>query len=185
MALEPLATMADLSDRGILDGHRAAALKVASAAVREAADAVISQTVSTMTITARHDTHLPLPGPIAAVSSITIGGAAVTGFSIEPDGLTYYRGWGLGDVTVTFTHGLVEVPADIVDLTCNLAKAWLDHVAAGSGTTAGLKSVRLDDAAEDYDAESAGQVSPVYIPEITRRHLRARFGGGAKVVSTR
>lgn len=185
MALAPLATVADLADRGILDGYREVALKVASAAVREAADAVISQTTTTMTLTARHDTHLALPGPITAVSSITMAGAAVTGYTIEPDGLTYCRGWGSGNVVVTFTHGLAEVPDDIVDLTCSLAKAWLDHVAAGGGSIAGLASVRLDDAAESYTDEAAGQVSPVFIPAITRTHLRARFGGGAKVVSTR
>jgi hypothetical protein len=85
---------------------------------------------------------------------------------------------------VTFTHGLAVVPADIVDLTCVLAKAWLDHVADGGTSTAGLKSVRIDDAAEGYTDEAAGQVSPVFIPEVTRRWLAARFSGGVAVVET-
>lgn len=185
MALAPLATTADLSDRNITQGALDVALKVASAAIREAADAVISQTESTLTFPARHDTLLPLPGPIAAVTSVTVAGVAITAYEIEPEGLYLARGWGGGDISVTFTHGLPAVPDDIVDLTCNLAKAWLDHAAGGGGSTAGLKSVRLDDAAEGYSDESAGQVSPVFIPEITRNHLRARFGGGAKVVATR
>lgn len=186
MALAPLATVADLSARGITAGESAdTALKVASAAVREAADAVISRTTTTLTFSARHHTFLPLPGPVTAVSEVTVGGAAVTAYELEVDGLHYSRGWGAGDVSVTFTHGLAEVPADIVDLTCNLAKAWLDHVAAGGGSTAGLISVRLDDAAEGYTDEAAGQVSPVFIPKATCDWLRARFGGGATVVSTR
>lgn len=185
MALAPLATTADLSARGITEGELTTALSVASAAVREAADAVISQTTSTLTFPARHATFLPLPKPVTAVSDATVGGVAIDGYEIEPDGLYLCRGWGSGGVSITFTHGLAEVPADIVDLTCNLAKAWLDHSATGGGSTAGLTSVRLDDAAEGYSDESAGQISPVYIPEVTRRWLRARFGSGAEVVSTR
>jgi hypothetical protein len=76
------------------------------------------------------------------------------------------------------------VPADIVDLTAQLATAWLRHQSEGGGSTAGLTSARLDDAAETYSAESAGQVSPVYIPAVTRQWLAARFGGGAMVVET-
>ena len=185
MALAPLATTADLSARGISGDQADVALAVASAAVREAADAVISQTESTLTFSARHDSFLPLPGPVASVSAVTMSGVAVTGYELEVDGLHYARGWGAGTVSVTFVHGLPEVPVDIVDMTCNLAKAWLDHSANGGGSTAGLSSVRLDDAAEDYTDEQAGQVSPVFIPKLTRQWLRARFGGGATVVSTR
>lgn len=185
MAHAPLATVADLSERGIVDDRAATALAVASAAIREAADAVISEATSTLTLRARHETFLPLPGPITAVASVTLGGAAVTAHEIDGDGLYLGSGWGRGDIVVTFTHGLPEVPADIVDLTCNLAKAWLDHATEGGGSTAGLSSVRLDDAAESYTDEHAGQVSPVFIPEITRNWLRARFGGGAAVVGTR
>jgi hypothetical protein len=83
---------------------------------------------------------------------------------------------------VTYTHGLATVPADIVDLTCSLAKAWLDHIAAGGGSVAGLASVRLDDAAESYTDEAASQISPAFIPEATRTWLAGRFGGGVEVV---
>lgn len=185
MALAPLATVADLSARGISGDQLETALEVASAVVREAADAVISQTTSTLALNARHDTLLPLPGPVTAVTEVTVGGSVVTGYELEVDGLHYARGWGSGAISVTFTHGLAEVPADVVDLTCNLAKAWLDHNAAGGGSTAGLSSVRLDDGAEAYTDEQAGQVSPVFIPALTRTWLRARFGGGVTVVSTR
>lgn len=189
MALAPLAVTADLALRGVdTDSNPprvAKALDVASAAVRDAAGAVISQVTSTLTMNALHDTFLPLPGPITDVSAATVNGAAVTSYVIEDGGLTLDGGWGAGDIEVTFTHGLAEVPEDLVDLTCNLAKAWLDHIAEGGGSTAGLTSVRVDDAAEGYTDESAGQVSPVFVPEVTRQWLVARFGGGATVVGAR
>jgi hypothetical protein len=187
MAHAPLATEADLLARWPLldDAQTTTALAVASDLVRDAAGAVISATTSTLTFNAQHDTFLRLPGPVTAVTSVTVAGVDVTGYDIEADGLHYGRGWASGTIVITFTHGLPEVPADIVDLTCNLAKAWLDHVREGGGSTAGLTSVRLDDGAEGYSDESAGQVSPVFVPDVTRQWLRARFGGGAAVVGTR
>lgn len=189
MALATLAAEADLLARGVdpaTDSTKMqTALKVASAAVRDAAGAVIGAVTSTLTLNALHDTFLPLPGPITAVSSVTVNGAAVTAYTIEDGGLSLDGGWGAGDISVTFTHGLPTVPDDIVDLTCNLAIAWLNHAALGAGSTAGLESVRIDDAAESYTDEAAGQVSPVFIPAVTRAWLAARFGGGATVVQTR
>lgn len=188
MTLTPLATSADLLVRGFAGDspeREEVALRVASAAVRDAANAVIGEVTSTLTLNALHDTFLPLPGPVTGITSVTVNGVAVTAYEVEPDGLTLNCGWGAGAIEVTFTHGLATVPDDVVDLTCTLAKSWLDHTDQGGGSTAGLKSVRLDDAAEGYTDEAAGQVSPVFIPEITRHWLAARFGGGATVVHTR
>src|SRR4051794_31253632 len=104
MAHAPLATEADLLARWEgLQGSLAVALRVASGMVREAADAVISSTTSTLTCNPRHETFLPLPGPVTAVTSATIAGAPAAGYVIEPDGLRYDRGWGSGAVSVTFT----------------------------------------------------------------------------------
>lgn len=188
MALATLAVAADLSARGVDTSNAdrvAVALEVASAAVRDAAGAVISQTTSTLTFHGHHETLLALPGPITDVAAVTIDGTAVTEYEIEHDGLYLASSWGSGDISVTFTHGLPTVPADIVDLTCQLAIAWLGHTAQGGGSTAGLTSVRIDDAAESYNDESAGQVSPAYIPSVTRQHLRARFGTAAQVIGFR
>lgn len=188
MAHAPLAVAADLTARGVDVSNTArinTALAVASAAVREAADAVISEVESTLTLRGSCDTFLQLPGPVTAVSAVTLAGAVVTAHEVETDGLYLGSGWGRGDIVVTFTHGLAEVPADIVDLTCDLAKEWLDHQDDGGGSTAGRTSLKVDDFAEGYSDESAGQVSPVYVPELTRNWLRARFGGGATVVGTR
>ena len=188
MALNPLAAVADLSARGVYisDNEKAAtALEVASAAIREAAGAVISQVESTLTFNPLYDTFLPLPGPITAVSEVTVNGVPTTSYDIEDGGLRLSSGWAAGEVVVTFTHGLATDPADIVDLTCQLAISWLEHAASGGGSTAGLASARVDDAAETYTDEAAGQISPVFIPAVTRTWLANRFGGGAQVVSFR
>lgn len=191
-ALDPLATTADLSARGITEpsGSLATALAVASAAVRDAAGVAISEQTSTVRVNAGSGNLLGLPGLVTGVASVSVDGTTVsaTDYEVLSNGLWRHCGWSACGrpipVTVTYTHGLATVPEDIVDLTCNLAKAWLDHLAAGSGSTAGLKSVKVDDAAESYSDESAGQVSPTYIPEVTRNWLARRFGGGVEVVET-
>lgn len=190
MALAPLASTADLSDRGITTGNLAKALDVASAAVRDAAGSAISEETSTVVVNAGRGNLLGLPGPVTAVTSVSVDGTALVAddYEVLPNGLWRFCGWTVCgrpvQVSVVYTHGLAAVPDDIIDLTCMLAKAWLDHVAAGGGSTAGLTSARVDDAAETYSDESAGQISPVYIPEVTRNWLARRFGGGVEVVET-
>lgn len=187
MELAPLATAADLSARGITTGNIDRALEVASAVIRDAAGVPISRVTATVTVPAPvGDTLLSLPGPISSIASVEVDGTPVTDYINAVNALWRSGGWASAPVPVkvTYTFGLGTVPADIVDLTCNLAKAWLDHVAAGGGSTAGLASVRVDDAAETYTAEGSAQVSPVYLPKATRDWLAARFGGGAVVVET-
>ncbi|HET7689329.1 MAG TPA: hypothetical protein VFK41_03055 [Nocardioidaceae bacterium] len=182
MALDPLATTEDLPEG--TTGNTARALLVASAAIRDAAGVPISSITATVEVEAVSTNLLRLPGPITAVDSVTIDGTEITDYEKLPNGLWRHCGWHLNPVpvVVTYTFGLVEVPDDIIDLTCQLALAWLQHQAAGGGSTAGLKSVKIDDASESYTDESAGQVSPVFIPEATRTWLAQRFGGGTEVV---
>lgn len=187
MALDPLATVADLAARGVRDGELEVALGVASAAIRDAAGVPISEvtaTISTVTPISGH--ILPLPGPVTAVTEVTVDGDVVDADEYRNLGNGLWRrcGWGREPlpVTVEGTFGLAEVPADVVDLTCQLAKAWLDHVAAGGGSVAGLKSVKIDDASETYTDEAAGQVSAAFLPKVTRDWLAARFSGGVFVV---
>lgn len=192
MALAPLATTTDLSARGVTVGNLALALDVASAAVRDAAGSAISQLTSTVVVNAPRGNLLPLPGLVRSVASVSVDGTALTAddYEVLPNGLWRECGWApLGiplPVTVTYTHGLAStaVPADIVDLTCQLAIAWLNHTAAGGGSTAGLQSVAIDDARESYTDEAAAQISPVFIPEATRNWLARRFGAGVEVVET-
>ncbi|WP_338183008.1 hypothetical protein [Jatrophihabitans sp.] len=190
-----MAVTADLTARGVTTGSISVALAVASAAVRDAAGCAISEETSTVVVNAGRGNLLELPAPITAVTSVLVDGYALDAddYEVLPNGLWRHCGWGnLWDsrsfapvpVTVTFTHGLSVVPADLVDLTCQLAIAWLNHAASGGGSTAGLTSARIDDAAETYSAEYAGQVSPVFIPDATRNWLERRFGSGVAVVET-
>jgi hypothetical protein len=188
MTLTPLATTADLLARNVDPGalDLDLALSVATAAIRDAAGAAITRETSTVQVTAPSGNLLGLPGPVISVASVLHRGAAVTDFEVLPNGLWRHCGWGYAPkpVTVTYTHGLAVVPADLVDLTCQLAIAWLDHMSSGGGSTAGLTDVAIDDARESYDAESAGQISPAYIPAATREWLARRFGGGVAMVDT-
>lgn len=188
MALTPLAEPGDLPSVWQVHTDAERAILVASAAIRDAAGVAISEETSTVVIPATTGTLLGLPGPVTDVDSVLFDGDALSSdyYEVLSNGLWRRGGWGCDPVpvTVTYTHGLAVVPDDIVDLTCQLAAAWLAHNDLGGGSTAGLTSARLDDAAETYDNESAGQVSPVYIPQVTRNWLAARFGGGAVVVET-
>jgi len=191
MTLAPLATETDLANRGIFDTRAGIALDVVSSAVRDAAGSMIGSATSTITVPAPTGHLLTLPGPVTAVTSVAIDGYTlpVTDYRVVPNGIWLPYEWSCdrdpAPVTITFTHGLATIPADIVDLTCQLAIAWLNHTNAGGGSTAGLESAAIDDARESYTAEAAGQVSPVFIPDVTRRWLSARFGSGPVVVETR
>lgn len=186
MSLAPLATVADLPTvwRDHPDASRA--LGVASAAIRDAAQVPISAHTATVRLAASSGPLLALPGPVTAVDTVLLDGTEVTDYEWLVNGLWRRGGWGCEPVpvTVTYTFGLTAVPDDIVDMTVQLAVAWLLHSEEGGGSTAGLKSARLDDAAEAYTDESAGQVSPVFIPDATRNWLARRFGGGVVVVET-
>lgn len=187
MALDPLATVADLPTVWQAHADAERALAIASASIRDAAGVPISEVDATITTPAPvSGTILGLPGPVTDVSAVLVDGVAVTGYQNLGNGLWRRCGWGCEPVpvSVTATFGLAEVPADIVDLACQLAVAWLQHQAEGGGSTAGLTSAAIDDARETYSDEFAGRVSPTYIPETTRAWLAARFGGGVFVVET-
>lgn len=188
MALTPLAAVADLPSAWQSHPDASRALLVASAAIRDAAGSAISEQTVTVTLNAPKGTLLSLPSPVTEVTAVTVDGIALNedDYEVLSNGLWRHCGWGYAPVpvSVTFTFGLAAVPDDVADLACQLAASWLSHNDLGGGSTAGLLSARIDDAAETYSDESAGQVSPVYLPEITRNWLAARFGGGVHVVET-
>lgn len=187
MALEPLASITDLSARSedaAADVNATTALNVASAAIRDAADSPISQATGTVTVVGSPSSTLTV-GLLRNVTAVTIDGEAVTDYKATGTGLWRPGGWGnYSEVAITGTFGLPTVPEDIVDMCCQLAIAWVNHSSSGGGSTAGLTMVAIDDAREGYTDEAAGQVSPVFIPEATRAWLRSRFSGGVSVVET-
>lgn len=200
--LTALATPEDLEARSIVvpDTMDAdALLDAASSEVREAAGCAISQTTSTVNLISDGSCDLPLPaGPVIAVTSVAVEGVTVTP-SVFSNGF-WSNGWRKsGDrlvfqhvpiydpatITVTYTHGLAAVPADIVDLVCGMVSiAAAAGVAYGSGSRS--KSIRLGDYAETTETPPGTESpSPMALPERTRDRLRARFGGSAVLLRVR
>lgn len=193
MALEPLATVADLDDRGIVvpDSMNAEAiLASASDAVRDAAGCSITLGTSTVVLIVDDRFSIDLPaGPVASVDSVTVGGVPVVGWSKLGDQVVMPRTrWTSTfpvEVTVTYTHGYPIVPSDIVDMVCALAGMAFAQE-GGYGQIGVLQSVRLGEYAETYKTGADGaSVSPVSIPEEQRCRLRARFGNSVAVIGSR
>ena len=87
------------------------------------------------------------------------------------------------EAAVTFIIcGLAEVPADVVNLVCDLAQASLLQEAP---VPAGVTSIAIDDYRESYATGADAQVSVFEIPERTRAWLRQRFGATSFVVRER
>lgn len=194
MALEPLATTADLAARGISVSAPLVAdklLAAASAAVRDAAGAAISQLTSTVTLTGTRERFLPLPaGPVVSVDAVSANNKDITDFVIIDGQLYREFGWQFflsndqwqftrapSLITVTFTHGLAEVPDDIIDLVCSMVG---QRVKTGYNLDPRLAAASIDDYREQYNLDvQVGQ-----LPESTREWLRQRFTTNAYTTGT-
>ncbi|MFF0426906.1 hypothetical protein ACFYUJ_21140 [Streptomyces sp. NPDC004520] len=198
MALQPLATVADLEVRGLIVEPAEVPivetyLRVASTAVREAAGSPVSQTTSTLTLEGDIEQWLTLPGqPVTAVSSVLLNGAPVTDWRLVGGRLWRAAGWaggyGPSAVDVTQTHGLADVPEDIVDLVCRMSAGALKAQRAeddGSGLAADkvITSERIGDYAVTYASD--GRLTEMELPQPWRDRLAARFGGGADLLRSR
>lgn len=198
MALDPLATVADLVARGLTIEPTETAivetfLEEASAAVREAAGVPISQTTSTVALEGPDTSRwLTLPGPpIISVASVAIDGETVTDWKLRSHQLWRECGWSPdcepSEVTVTQTHGLATVPADIVGLVCRIAAAVLvayRSQADGEGLAArDVRAERIGDYSVTYG--DSGRITDIELPDYLREQLAARFGGGVAVVRSR
>lgn len=196
MALTPLASAEDLEARGVDTTETArvvAMLAVASASVRGAAGSPISETTSTVTLTGTwDDTRVPLPGPpVQAVATVELDGSAVTDWKLDNGRLWRRCGWTSGcpgepvSLEITYTHGMPEVPADVVDLVCSLAAAGLNAATEGYAARTGVIAERIDDYSVQYAQGAEAVATVMELPERTRRWLRARFGGNTGMVTTR
>lgn len=191
MALALLATVVDLSARGVDVSDEELALTMlaaASAAVREAAGSSISETTSTVTIEGVDGHRLVLPsGPVTGVSTVTVDGEAVTDYRLSGGSLWRPAGWPgacygePAQVEITYTHGYAVVPEDIVNLVCMFAIAGMHE--ASQGSRAGLAYESIDDYRVGYQQGAEATASAIEVPERTARMLRARFGGGTYVTS--
>lgn len=193
MALGNLATTADLEALGVDTSNTDAIdalLASASAAVREAAGCSITEVTGTVTLDGGNRRFIPLPGwAIRSVASVLWDGNAVTDFRLRDGQLFRAYGWG-GDfdppvLTVTYTQGLTEVPADIVNLVCSLVAAGLARVAEGYDPKRGISSERIDDYQRSFTRGEDEVVAPMELPPATREWLARRFGNGSAVTGER
>jgi hypothetical protein len=185
MALAPLATVADLEARGVtvLPSETTIVgtyLDVASTIVRDAAGCPISEVISTVTLEGVAATRIFLPGqPVTAVSDVEIDGVAVTDYRLTNGALWRSQGWtGLCEpsaVTLTMTHGLDQVPADIVDMVCRMAAQSLLSLRSGDPAPRQLTSERIGDYAVTYADTESGVMS---LTNYQAAKLAARFGNG-------
>lgn len=196
MALPPLADVADLNARGIETSNETlinALLASASEAIRDAAGVPITKVTATVTLPTPPSRRLRLPAtPVREVTAVTLNGEPIADWTLRGDSLWRPCGWQRvgdipGEVEITFTAGLDETPADIVDLVCNLVGAGVAHAAAGyQARNSNVQSEAIDDYRVTYVTGEDGTVSPVVeLPARTRDWLRARFGGGPVMVVTR
>lgn len=192
MALDPLATVADLTAYGVDTSNTALVdglLASVSAAVREAAGVSISQTTGTVTVTGSHDRWLRLPGgPVTAVSAVELDDEPITDHKLR-DGMLWRRcGWAgpcePSDVEVTYTQGYDPVPADIVRLVCVYVGAGVAQAANGYDSR-GKAYENVDDYRVGYLQGGDETVDHTELTERTKADLASRFGGGVFVTGSR
>lgn len=197
MALAPLATVDDLEARGLtVDpgevGIVNVYLGVASAAVREAAGTAITRTTSTLTLEGVLGQRLTLPGPpIVSVDAVAVDGRTVTDWRLRSERLWRAAGWsGIepSEVEVTYTHGLLSVPDDIIDLVCRAVAAALVAYRSEDGGTGlaadkEITSERLGDWSVTYGAD--GRVTEMELTQAWRDRLAARFGNSITALMSR
>lgn len=189
MALTPLATTADLDARNIVVPVAMDAdtlIAAASSAVRDAAGCPILEMTATVTLPVDDYCTLDLPGgPVRSVASVKLNGVEIVGWSKFGNSVRFPDDvWTRVlpvEVDVTYTFGLAEVPADIIELVC----AVVAMKAAANGDYAGhyrLAQSKLGEASETYIHHKDDQPEPGAIPDATRARLRARFGTSAAVI---
>lgn len=191
MSFAPLADAADLAARNIAvpDGFDAGELLLsASDAIRDAAGCPITRTTSVVDLGGSGDRYLDLPGvPIVSVASVTLNAVALTDWTLRDGALHRWLRWRADDTfEITYTHGLLTIPRDIVDLTCALAAMALTAAGGGYGSFGITQAQHLGNAGESFFVPAGGSlISPMAMPERVRERLRARFGTSAVMVGWR
>lgn len=190
MTLAPLITAADLTVRGIDTsdaGTTAADIASASDAIRDAAGCAITRQTSTVTFTAEASRRIELPArPVVSVDQVLLDGVLVTDWTLVGGSLWREDGWGTpGNVpsalTVTFTYGWSDLPADIVDLACSLVAGAQRERADGAHR--GIAYERVDDYQVGF-VQTDERVTAFELPDRTRAMLRRRFGATSTTAAT-
>lgn len=137
-----------------------------------------------------HETRIRLPQwPLRSLTSVTLNGETVTtevehkdGHLTRPGGWPSQAGAEFAEVVIAYDYGLDEIPPELVSWCCVLAAGALAQVARGGSLGAsGVASERIDDYAVSYRDGS----TVFEIPERVLSRLRASYGAGASVTSSR
>lgn len=147
--LPPLASPEDLAVKtGVAADDPALMLAMKRASDRfrgEVRHAVTEVTGDTVILDGTGSTSLFLPSvPVIAVRTVTVDGAEVTDYQVSTSGMLRRKtGWpdGLGNVTVTYDHGYVEIPGDIQDAVLEQAELMLTVTPGVTQASVGGKSV--------------------------------------------
>lgn len=153
-----LATRADAARLGysLTSGEEESLLARASARIRRAAGKPITSLTSTVTLDVRNGRLLLPGGPVTAVASVTLtaddGGTTVTGWRWNHYDKVHCLPC-VDQVVVTFTHGFVTLPDELVELVCSVAQR-LGTADSSTGMEAGIRSESIDDYAVTYASEA-------------------------------
>ncbi|WP_431950479.1 hypothetical protein [Actinacidiphila sp. bgisy167] len=190
MVLPNLATAADLAARGVVvdsaeEPVAEALLGIASAVVREAAGSPIIETTSTVTLPGNGGTRLVLPGlPTTAVVALAVNDVPVSDWTLRTGAVVRDAGFARGaEISVTYTHGLPAVPADIVDLVCRMAARGLSAYRSGDPAAKPVIQERIGDYSVTYGYDVS--YSDMELPKYLRARLAARFGASVAGVTSR
>lgn len=200
MALAPLAQATDLDAKGVDTSNVPLVdlmLAAASSIIREAAGSAISQETSTVKVMAPSGRWLTIPGPATDVTSVLLDGVAFADWKFINGMLWHPWGWSYGmytyqrpfrhdiwipvEVTVTYTHGYVEVPADIVNLCADLAKLGIEAAGQESRPTSLVSTTTTIDDYTETSQYAADARTLMELPMGTQEWLAQRFGGGVYV----
>lgn len=201
------ATPEELATRLGLPGYTGVAQAQAQALLDDASDhlrALIGQQVTAGATTFstqldRFERWIDLPQlPARAITSVTVDGAAISDYELVEQQLLLGHdlygddrgfGWygsrfGYVTATVTYDYGVTTVPGELRSWAIVLASQAIAQVAAfGALGSFGLQSERIDDYASNF---ATGEAAAAFsVPELVAEQLRARYGRGVYVTSSR
>lgn len=163
-------------------------LAAASDAVRGAAGGPISRATSTIRMSTEPSRRIELPArPVHSVTDITLDGEPVLDAVLRGSNLWRPTPWQEhgaipSEIVLTMDHGRDAVPGDVVDLVCSLVAAGLAAAEDGYDPKRQLAYERIDDYQAGFRQGDNEVLTPMELPEATRRWLRSRFGMQGVVV---
>lgn len=119
--------------------------------------------------------------PVRSVDKVLVNGAEI---EVDSDDVAVYVGCGARKVTVTFTFGYDEPPAELATWACVLASQALSMVEEmGTLGGGGVSSISIDDYRKAW--ANGGDQTGYSLPRRVEELLQQRYGTAAYVTSER